>query len=226
VNIYAAESAAVASNPNYWDYAWAVLSFAVGGLAAFPDIQARYPTDSLPAAKTLPGVAYLVSRGLLPAAVFVLLHYRGTVETWLPLWAFVVGTATEAVLRSQILLKQQPKTGGGIDEFLVGPLDLLRKYQDIFFEAIEGPRARARLRFVRTNTPTEPFKLLCGRVLTNAGAFNSPLPGFEAEIKKLEQEFDSEGSHNADVEDRYRRKLGFVVLRFVAEANYTELFHK
>lgn len=222
----AAETAAVNSSPVQWDYAWALLSFAVGALAAFPDVRARYPTDSVKAARTLPGAIYLASRGLLPAAVFTILRYRGTVVTWLPVWAAVIGTATEAVLRAQILVKQQPKPGGGIEEFLVGPLDLLRKYQQFFFDAIESPRARSRLRFVRTNTPNDPFKELCQRVRTNSNAFQTQRPEFDVAVQKLEQDFDAEPTHTNDVEDRYRKKLGFVVLRYFGETDYLELFRK
>jgi hypothetical protein len=77
------------------------------------------------------------------------------------------GTGAEVVLRSRVYVKQAQKDGSP-EEFLRGPFDLLRWYQNLFLEAISNPLAESRRRFVGKNLPKEiDFLALCDRVLNN-----------------------------------------------------------
>ena len=121
-------------------YLYAFVSFGVGLLSGLQAVYSRYPTDSFSAALTVPGSFYLFTRGALPGIVFSVLYHSGTIQSNLFLFALGIGVTWESALRSQFLLKQSPKPGGGIDELVKGPLDLLRWYQDIFLTSIDTKR--------------------------------------------------------------------------------------
>ena len=206
------------------NYLLALISLLVGVAAGFPAIYARYPSDALKSASTLPGVVYLGTRGLFPAGAFIFLYHRHLLANWLPLWALALGTGAEALLRSQFLVKESPRQGGGIDELLKGPLDLLRWYQDRFLGAIDTARAKDRLRFVRSKLPTGTFKELCTRVVDNSEAFREFSPELKLMIQKLTSEFDQQTGDPETIDKRYRIKLGFIVLRLAGHTNFETLF--
>jgi hypothetical protein len=206
-----------------WNYLNSLVSFSVGILSGFQAVYERYPTAPLAAACTLPGSVYLLTRGALPASIFAAMYHYKWTESYLFLTALALGVGAEAILRSQVLIRQSAKQGGGIDELLKGPLDLLRWYQDIFLRAIGERDARARLNFVKSNLPPGDFKSLCTRIQDNLGAFHEPIAGLEEAIKKLVSEFDADKT-GRDKNERYRLKLGFTVLRMAGRQNFKTLF--
>jgi hypothetical protein len=204
------------------NYLYALVAVTVGVLSGFQAIYVRFPANPLSATLTLPGSFYLFTRGAMPALIYFFLYYSGLITAH-PFWfALALGTGWEAVLRSQFLLKQTTKQGGGIDELVKGPLDMLRWYQDIFLGEIGTKTARDILGFVKKNLPAGNFKDLCTRVRTNAGAFQPPILGLEEAIAKLDNEFDSDNS--SEKEYAYRLKLGFTVLHRVGEESFKTLF--
>jgi hypothetical protein len=214
-----------------WHYLYAAIAFAVGLLTGFQAIYNRYPTEPLSSTFTLPGMSYLTSRGALPALVFVVLYYQHVIQGNFFLYSLGIGTGAELFLRTQILIKQTPKPGGGLDDLVKGPLDLLRWYQDLFLISIETKRAATRQKFVRDNIPQLDFKELCNRVLDNVEnfyneAFKEKKLELETSVKKLKEAFDADTSEPdpARKNERFCRKLGYVVLRTVGEANFKTLF--
>jgi hypothetical protein len=204
------------------NYLWTIAAFAVGCLAGFQAVYLRFPANPLSAALTLPGSFYLFTRGAVPALIFFFLYYQGLIASYVPLFALAVGAGWETVLRSQFLVKQTTKEGGGIDELVKGPLDLLRWYQDIFLGQIGTRTARNFLDFVKSHLPAGDFPSLCTRVRTNAGAFQPPIAGLEESIAKLESEFQADTDPGK--QDTYRLKLGFVVLHKVGKESFKTLF--
>ena len=207
-----------------WNYSYLLLSFFVGVLSGLQAIYSRYPTDSLSAAKTIPGCSYLFTRGALPAVIFAVLYHVQAIQTSLFLFALGIGVAWEGILRSQFLIKQSPKEGGGIDELIKGPLDLLRWYQDLFLLSIDTKKARISLNFVKQQLPQGDFKILCTKVLDNAALFQKPIEGLEEAVAKLIGEFDGDTSDAAVKNERYRLKLGYVVLLKAGKENFKTLF--
>lgn len=207
-----------------WNYLYLFLSFLVGILSGLQAVYSRYPTDSISAARTIPGCSYLFTRGALPAVIFAVLYHLGTIQTGLFFYALGIGVAWEGILRSQFLIKQTPKAGGGIDELIKGPLDLLRWYQDLFLLSIDTKKARASLQFVKQQMPQGDFKTLCTKVLDNAAVFQKPIAGLEEALTKLIAEFDASTSDAATKNERYRLKLGYVVILKAGKENFKTLF--
>ncbi|HLY99391.1 MAG TPA: hypothetical protein VKT33_10030 [Candidatus Angelobacter sp.] len=212
----------VTSNWDNWDYLWTLVAFAVGWLAGFQAVYLRFPTNPRSAALSIPGSIYLVTRGAIPALIFFFLRFRGWIPMYAPLLALAAGTGWETVLRSQFLLKQTTREGGGIDELVKGPLDLLRWYQDIFLGQISTKAARRSLNFVKSHLPTGDFQALCTIIRRNTGAFQQPIAGLEEGIAKLESEFLSD--MESGKQETYRLKLGFIVLHKAGEENFKTLF--
>src|SRR2546423_7463762 len=120
-----------------WKYLLAIPSFLVGLLAGFQGIHQRYDEDPYNAALTLPGILYLLTRGIVPAAVYVTLYSSNLMPNPLWLWSLVCGTAgTELILRTKIFIKEDRSAEGAPHELMYGPFDLLRWYQNLFLESV------------------------------------------------------------------------------------------
>ena len=120
-----------------WNYLLAIPSALVGLLAGFQGVYERYGEDAYKAAVTRPGLLYLSTRALLPAAVYVALYGSNLMPHPLWFWALVCGTAgTELILRTKIFIKEERGPEDGPRELMYGPLDLLRWYQDLFLKDI------------------------------------------------------------------------------------------
>lgn len=186
-----------------WNYLYAIVAFAIGSLFGLRDVYERYKKDYLKASTTLPGFAYLLTRGIFSAGVFSLLYARHLVENNLLISALACGTGAELFLRSKIFIKQEQKGTGNIEDLLKGPLDLLRWYQNLFLEAASTGLAQSRKAFVDKHLPAAvKFQDLCERVLRNIEAYNPPRPDLKTEIEKLKEEFDKK-----QVDERSRAEL-------------------
>jgi hypothetical protein len=90
-----------------WYYLYCILAFSVGLLAGFQGIYNRYKKDSLDALRTLPGTAYLLSRGFVPAAVFIIAYATGLIQNQLPVWSLGFGLGAETALRTKFYLGER-----------------------------------------------------------------------------------------------------------------------
>ncbi len=208
---------------------WAVLSFAIGMAAGFQGIYERYGGDSLRASFTISGLTYLITRGMLPAGIFVLLTTRKLVSEDPWLWALALGTGTELVLRSQIYVRQQPEEKSQFTELLRGPLDLLRWYQNLFLEGSANTLARKRKEFLQDNIPKDvPFRQLCERALLNREAWEDPVVAgrIREAVDELLGSFEGDLRLTQDPEGLdldYRMKLGYRLRREVGEKGFGTL---
>jgi hypothetical protein len=120
-----------------WNYLLAIPSLLVGLLAGFQGVYERYGEDSYSAALKPPGVMYLLTRSILPAAVYLALYGSSLLPHPLWFWSLICGTAgTELILRTKIFIKEERGAESGPRELMYGPLDLLRWYQNLFLEDI------------------------------------------------------------------------------------------
>lgn len=176
-----------------WNYLYAIVAFAIGSLFGLRDVYERYKKDYLKAATTLPGFAYLLTRGIFSAGVFSLLYARHLVENNLLISALACGTGAELFLRSKIFIKQEQKGPGNIEDLLKGPLDLLRWYQNLFLEAASTSLAHSKKAFVDKHLPHDVgFRDLCERVFRNMEAYDPPPPALKSEVEKLKDEFEKD----------------------------------
>jgi hypothetical protein len=132
-------------------------------------------------ATTAPGALYLGSRGLVPGGTFALLYagdiFAGRGPLWV--WALICGTGSEVLLRSNFFIKKAELPGVGgptsqpqpqTQDIMVGPLDLLKWWQDLALSYIGTHLSAKRLRFVDKNTPeTSDFPLLCSTTQDRIG---------------------------------------------------------
>lgn len=212
-----------------WNYLYLLLSFLVGLLAGFQGVFERYKKDSLRASFTSPGIFYLFTRGAVPALIFAGLYSNRIIETKLWLQALACGTGAEVVLRSRVYVKQAQREGANIEELLRGPFDLLRWYQNLFLESIAGRLAISRKKFVEGSLPKEiNFLDLCQRLRNNVGAWPDPqaVSVIEAAVNKLKEEFDTErqkGIQPGELEQKYRLKLGYLILNLAGENGFKTL---
>src|SRR5206468_13045415 len=135
----------------YWA---ALLSASIGILAGFQGIYERFKRGALRAAISLPGLFYLLTRGGLPYAVFLIAWYKRFVVDNIWFWAMVNGAGTEAFLRARVYVKQ---TGadGKTEELLKGPFDLLKWYQNLFLDLADDAVGRSRLNWVKRTIPKD-----------------------------------------------------------------------
>jgi hypothetical protein len=198
-----------------YKYAYALVSFAVGMASGFQGIRERYDRDAVDAARTLPGIVYLFSRGVLPAVVFSFLYAYGYLQRFIFLESLACGTGAELVLRMTFYVKQQ-KQGGGFEELLRGPLDLLKFYQSFWLEAIAGRRAESRKRIVQSVIRDTKFQDLVTNFGKNSGAWpDARLVGkLVTEVQELEASYKKElaAGGDANLDEIYKFKIGFLIL--------------
>lgn len=210
-----------------WYYLYCILAFSVGLLAGFQGIYNRYKKDSLDALGTLPGIAYLLTRGLVPAVVFVIACASGLIQNQLPLWSLGFGLGAETVLRTKFYLGEAQRPGGKI-EITRGLADLLQWYQNRFLESMADSLAESRKRFVNGELPEKSFADLCIQVMNNLPAYPDEQITTEVEtgVNKLNAEFKAElakGGDPAIVNQKYRLKLGYLVLDTAGKRGFRTL---
>jgi hypothetical protein len=162
-----------------WNYLFAIPSLLVGLFAGFQGIYQKYDEDPYRAARTSPGILYLVTRGILPAGVYVALYASRLMPHPLWFWALVCGTAgTELILRTQIFIKEEQGPGGAPRDLMYGPFDLLRWYQNLFLEGIKrhlpayrGEALKASIREILVDGIS--FPVMCQRITDNLYYYDS-----------------------------------------------------
>jgi hypothetical protein len=213
-----------------WKYLYLLVSFSVGFLAGFQAIHDRFKKDCWSASQTKPGLGYLLSRGALPAVVFVLLYASGLIAAYQFLWSLGLGVSAEGVLRARFYIKEEQKEGGSID-ILKGPFDLLHWYQNFMLEEAATVLAGTRKTFVKTNLPRELlFSALCDRTIANLQAFppdqEAVKRAVEGEITKLKEKYHeaTASAHDPNkVNKQYCELLGYAVLNSAGKKGFATL---
>lgn len=212
-----------------WNYLYSIVAFVIGGLAGFQGVYERYKKDSFKASTTLPGFAYLLTRGLFPAAIFAGFYAAHLIENNLVVTALACGTGAELFLRSKIFIKQEQKGAGNVEDLLKGPLDLLRWYQNLLLEAASTSLAQSKKAFVEKHLPESVgFEELCQRVFKNIDAYDPPPADLKTEVEKLKDEFEEKvgkegASNHAKLDHRYRYKLAYLVYKHVGRKGFNTL---
>jgi len=92
------------------------------------------------------------------------------------MWALVCGTGSEVLLRSNFFIKKAELPGQGAanpqssQDIMVGPLDLLKWWQELALSWTGTDLSAKRLSFVDKHTPqAEDFQLLCKLVQARIG---------------------------------------------------------
>src|SRR6266852_3482707 len=177
-----------------WNCTYAAfLSGLLALLFAFQAIFERFGSYALSASTTLPGIVYLLSRGLLAALAFISLCKLHLVDNaWL--WLDVIATvlAVELFLRTSFYIRRMPTRNGYVEELRLGPYELLRWYESRVSEAISEALALRRRYFVERVLPSGlTFMELSEKVLQNLGGCPDPSlrKQLERELHRLQEAF-------------------------------------
>jgi hypothetical protein len=224
-----------------WKYLLAIPSFVIGLLAGFQGIYERYDADPYKAARTLPGILYLLTRGVIPATVYLVLYDAHQLPNPLWFWSLVCGTAgTELILRAKFFIKEERSAEGVSRELMYGPLDLLRWYQNLFLKSIRGKlptyrgeEIREYIRKILTDGMAFPdgmtFPEMCEKVKNNLYYYDSEPKIQQAimrDVEKYQAEYEAKVKTEAKVETDEKRpeldivfqyKLGYSIMRHVGE---------
>jgi hypothetical protein len=203
-------------NVDFWGYSWSVLAFTFGALAGYQGIYDVYGPDSNRALRAFPGVLYLLTRGGLPALVFIALYQYGVIKQFPWLQAAACGAGWEIFLRSRIYVRQV-RSGGGMEELFRGPFDLLRWYQNLFLTGIDNRLAKEKIAFVANALPAGvDFPALVDQVLGRLDAWSNReiTAKLQKVIAKLTTEFERElaEKHTPEKTDqKYRYQLCYAL---------------
>jgi hypothetical protein len=205
-----------------WNYAYGVVSFVVGALAGFQAIYDRYKDEFGSAVNTPFGYCYLLSRGLIPAILFLVLYGTNRVHSYLFGLAIGLGLGTEAILRSQVQIKSRPaKNALATENTFMGFFNLLEWYQKFILQQINTRMAAKRQEIVRHAVQRVPecmpFPRVCEIVKINADALSD-----DKEIKVVKEEIEKQlgeyiqeiergggGEGTPEMQNRYQSKLGY-----------------
>ncbi len=217
------------------NYLYSLLSFVVGLLSGFQFIAEKYKKLPFKAARTRAGLAYLGTRGFIASVAFLALYASSIFEKRLLVWALVTGAGAEVLLRTKFFIREKENPGGGVEEVMLGPLNLLLFFQNFFLGYIEQQlfpeiaQAKAKVEFLKANLPAKTtFEDFCKGVSRNLDAFepNSPNAAkIREEIGKLQQEYSAKAQVlvGQSIEDEFKHKLGYRLLHLVGEEGFRAL---
>lgn len=171
----------------------------------------------------MPGLFYLLSRGLIPAAIFAGLYHEDLLRTHLLLWALVCGTGAELLLRSQVFIKQQ-----GAEELSKGLFDLVRWYQNLTLEVAGSRVAEGNQRFIKKHLPKNvAFSDLCQRVETNSEALvdEGKKLNIKVMVQGLKSDFEKQKQDRPEEAEQIQsHKLAYSLKGIVGERVFKTLF--
>jgi hypothetical protein len=128
---------------------YVLLAGSVGLLAGFQGVYERFRTESLRAAGSGMGLLYLLSRGAVAAAAFSLVSFYTPLLADHAAWrALACGVGAETILRSKVYVTRIRRSGDNFEDWVKGPLDLLRFYQDFFLTSVENGFTKRRIAHV------------------------------------------------------------------------------
>ena len=186
----------------------------MGSASGFQSVYERFRKHSATVSGSLPGLIYLLSRGIVPALIFIGLYHFGKIGDPLWLWALGCGMGAETVLRSKIYLYKGRKN----EDILRGGLDLLRWYQNLFLDVAGDVLSITKIKFVKDNLPAgASFQELLNRVSNHlSGLTDLKIQAALREaMKELREKFDAEtrkGEDPARLEEHYRYQICYIIL--------------
>ncbi len=223
LNGNAGEPCADPAGPIFW---WSFLAAGVGVLSGFQGVYERYPNESPLLAVRPWGILYLLSRGALPAVIFLTIPASQAERFHPAVLALGLGVSAELVLRLVLFIKQSKAEGGTSTDVLVGPFDLLRWYQDLFLDRLGILVGEWRQDSVHNAIPLGmDFDSLCQQVenqllLIQRDAAHEEL---KRVVRSVRDEFDR-AQDAPDKEQRFKERLGFRIRNVVGERELRMLF--
>jgi hypothetical protein len=212
-----------------WNYLFAIPSLLVGLLSGFQGVYERYEEDSYRAARTSPGILYLLTRGIFPAAVYLALYSSKMLPHPLWFWSLVCGTAgTELILRTKIFIKEDRSPEGVPRELMYGPLDLLRWYQNLFLKNIRKYLPTFRGEDIleslnETLKDVKSFPVMCQKVEDKLYLYESE-PEIQAaivqDLNKCRADYNAKVQAGAVTQEQdkvIQHKLGYSIMHHVKE---------
>jgi hypothetical protein len=211
------------------NYYWSLLAAFIGVASGFQGIYEKYRKDSFVGAATFPGFLYLLSRGAVPGATFALLYGTGVVSTQPWEWALACGTGSEVLLRSNFFIKKadppRPNAQGGstppqTSDVMIGPLDLLKWWQELALSGIGTCLSGKRLRFVdRHMPPIGDFPQFCKLVKDRLASLQDQTVAETLckQIDTLAGEYSNDG---APIAEHYRIGLGLLLERSLSRREF------
>jgi hypothetical protein len=191
-----------------WNYLYCMIAFVVGMGAGYQGIHERYGSYSGRAWRFAPGLIYILSRGLVPAAIFVGLYHYGQFTQFLWLEAAACGTAWELFARTKFFVKQTEDDGKTKDIYK-GPFDLVQFYQSIFLAKIDGYCVEDKIKFMQENLPKNPqFIAVRNQVVLRVDGYanQATITTLKGGVQNLTDEFNQEiakGSPNTSELEAY-----------------------
>ncbi len=218
------------------NYSYSFLSFAVGTLSGFQFVAEKHRKSPFRAAWTRAGFVYLAIRGLIASIAFLALYASSVVEKRLLVWALVTGASAELILRTKIFVREKPNPKGGVEEIMLGPLNLLVFFQNFFLARIEEEltplelkqkiaKAKQKIEFLKVNLPSGTFEEFCQTVERNLEAFEpgSIVDEIHAEVELLGtayvEGFESENKASS-YDDEFKYELAYRILHLLEEEGF------
>ena len=201
------------------------MAFLCGALSGAQGVYDRYGRDAGRAVRTWPGIGYLIVRGCIPAAVFTVGYYSGTLQHLLPLEAASVGFGTEVFLRSRFYIAKRSKGGAAPEELLWGPLNFMRWLQGYFLEEARTRITLKRRKIVEKHIDylvqrlsDASFSKVCKIVMDNSLAYGTEAGERKTKdsvlvaVAELQREYiqeEKKSPADGERESRYIRKLAY-----------------
>lgn len=211
------------------NYSYSLISFGVGILSGFQFIAERHRRSPFRAASTGAGVSYLALRGLIASIAFVALYAYSIVQNRLVLWALITGAGAEVILRTKVFIHEQKNPGGGVEEVMLGPLNLLVSFQNFFLARIEEEptpleltqtkaEAQEKIKFMKANVPDGSFEDFCRTVENHLGGYGPQsrvARDIRAKIRKLRKAHAKcvQAEDTSTIcDERFKYTLGYTLL--------------
>jgi hypothetical protein len=205
-----------------WNYLYCLIAFVVGVGAGYQGISERYGSYSGRACRFPPGLIYMFTRGLVPAAIFAGLYNYGQLKQFLWLEAAAIGTGWELFARTKFFVKQTDDNGK-TEDIYKGPFDLVQFYQSLFLAKIDGYGVQDKIRFMRENLTENPnFISISNQVLLRVNGYNNQETrtkleaGIQGLIKEFQDEIAKGTPDTTDLETKFTIKLIYSLMREVS----------
>jgi hypothetical protein len=212
---------------------YVIIAFLGGVAAGILGIYERFREDSWKVSLTFLGQLYILSRGLLPSAVFVIVSATSLLKDQPLLRAVLCGVCSEAFLRSKFYVKRVAKGAGNFEDLVRGPLDALRWYQDQFLTPIEGNLAKSKIQRVETivsrwNTFTQMHERFEDRIFAWPQAKITEL---KKAVTTLNAQYSEEvqkigGRIDPAVDEKFRYRLYYMIFEHLGKDAIEVIFHE
>jgi len=220
-------------------FCYSLISFTIGVLSGVQAVFEKYQKSRFRAIQTFPALIYLVVRGAVSVGAFLALYlssfYWSSLIYQKPLlWAIICGTGAEYLLRSTVFLREKKGATGDVEALMLGPLDLLKWFQDLFLKMVEEKLtpldvlvARHKIEFLKRNMPSGSFEELCETVVRNLAGFEHDLPEQVKIIGDGVIRFKGlYAQENGADDEAFKHKLGHLILNRLGEEGFIELASK